>query len=573
MTFLRRFLIRWRLSWLKLLILSFLCVGIIIYLLKNKDQVHSKPLRPRKTPYYDRYLQHLKDATWWTNKPGENGRGVFLSGEEKIRADALFKKEAFNIVASDKISLERTLPDNRDPLCKTVSYPRDLPTASVIIIFHNEAWSPLLRTAHSVVNRSPPEYLHEVILLDDFSDRPELGEKLHKYVKETWPEGVVKIVRKNERQGLIRARVEGAKAASGDVLVFLDSHCEANVQWLEPMLARIKEKRSAVLCPEIDVISDHTLQYSGVGSSGVGGFWWSMHFGWDPIPERERKRRKTSIDSILSPTMAGGLFAADRKYFFEIGSYDPGMDVWGGENLEISFRVWMCGGSLEFIPCSRVGHIFRASHPYTFPGKKDTHGINSARMVEVWTDQYSRLFYMHRRDLVGKDIGDVSERKELRKQLKCKSFKWYLENVFPEKYIPDEHSSAWGYVKNPSKSYCLDLMSRDEKLLIKVGVYPCQGGFSSQQVFSISKDKNELRREKGCLDTVGGAWSSNAVDLRTCHGGGGNQVWKHDRQSGALIHGGSGLCLDTYNLKAGDDVRVRKCDGSDGQKWEFEHYM
>ena len=48
---------------------------------------------------------------------------------------------------------------------------------------------------------------------------------------ETWPDGVVKIVRRETRGGLVRARVTGARAASGDVLLIMDAHMEVNIGW------------------------------------------------------------------------------------------------------------------------------------------------------------------------------------------------------------------------------------------------------------------------------------------------------------------------------------------------------
>ena len=71
---------------------------------------------------------------------------------------------------SDLLPLDRRVPDTRHPGCRGRSYPApaSLGAASVVLVFHNEALSVLLRTVTSVLGRSPPSLLAEVLLVDDY---------------------------------------------------------------------------------------------------------------------------------------------------------------------------------------------------------------------------------------------------------------------------------------------------------------------------------------------------------------------------------------------------------------------
>jgi len=98
------------------------------------------------------------------------------------------------------------------------------------------------------------------------------------------------------------------------------------------------------------------------------------------------------------------------------------MDEWGGENLEISFRTWMCGGSVYMEPCSRVGHVFRRRRPYG--GGSLASVKNSVRLAQVWLDEYKVRFFSVNPAANSVSYGDLTERHELKRDLKCKNFKW-----------------------------------------------------------------------------------------------------------------------------------------------------
>uniref|UniRef100_A0A8C3DXB7 Polypeptide N-acetylgalactosaminyltransferase n=1 Tax=Corvus moneduloides TaxID=1196302 RepID=A0A8C3DXB7_CORMO len=417
--------------------------------------------------------------------PGGLGQGGMAATlrDDSHESETKYEEYGYNAQLSDRISLDRSIPDYRPKKCKQMTYPDDLPQISVVFIFVNEALSVILRSVHSVVNHTPSHLLKEIILVDDNSDNVELKFNLDQYVHKRYP-GLVKIVRNNKREGLIRARIQGWKAATSPVVGFFDAHVEFNIGWAEPALTRIKEDRKRIILPAIDNIKYNTFEVQQYANAAHGYNWglWCMYI----IPPQDWLDKGDESAPIRTPAMIGCSFVVDREYFGEIGLLDPGMEVYGGENIELGMRVWQCGGSMEVLPCSRVAHIERTKKPYNndidYYAKR-----NALRAAEVWMDDFKSHVYMAWNIPManpGVDFGDVSERIALRQRLQCRSFKWYLENVYPEMRVYN-NTVTYGEVRNSKASgYCLDQGAEEDDKAI---LYPCHG-MSSQNGPIISRD-------------------------------------------------------------------------------------
>ncbi|KAF5921850.1 hypothetical protein HPG69_013024 [Diceros bicornis minor] len=480
--------------------------------------------------------------------------------------------------------------DDHGILCLQQHPGDSLPTASVILCFHDEAWSTLLRTVHSILDTAPRALLKEIILVDDFSQQGQLKSALSEYVARL--EGV-KLLRSNKRLGAIRARMLGATRATGDVLVFMDSHCECHPGWLEPLLSRIAGDRSRVVSPVIDVIDWKTFQYYPSKDLQRGGLDWKLAFHWEPLPERERKALQSPISPIRSPVLPGGVVAMDRHYFQNTGAYDPLMSPRGGENLELSLKAWLCGGSVEILPCSRVGHIYRSQDAYA-PLDQEATLRNKVRIAETWLGSFKETFYRHSPEafsLSKAEKPDCTERLQLQRRLGCRMFHWFLANIYPELY-PSEcrprfsgkarhdpekmRRKGRGWAASPGRNwlhntglgFCADCQAEGDILGCAMMLAPCSDSRQQQHLKHTGRKEIHFGSPQHlCFDV-----RQEQVILQNCteespaiH----QQHWDF-QENGMIVHVLSGKCMEAVVQENNKDLYLRQCDGKASQLWQFD---
>jgi polypeptide N-acetylgalactosaminyltransferase len=508
---------------------------------------------------------------------GEQGEPVFLTdAAEIVLNEKLYNKTGFSVVVSDKISVNRSVTDFRNPGCISLKYLAKLPKVSVIIIFYNEVKSILLRTVHSVMNRTPPELLHEIILVNDCSTENELYEPLQQYVDENF-RGKVKIKNLTKRTGLIVTRLEGARIATGEVLVFFDSHVEVSTNWLPPLLDPIARNRRIATVPIIDDFDSSdfgTYRLNDVGERA--GFDWSLiyrHF------ERYLPEGIDSLRPFPNPIMLGCAFAIDRKFFLEeLGGYDEEFQVWNGENYELSFKLWLCADGLFEVPCSRVLHTFRMINPSRNSDKGDYVARNFKRLAEVWMGDYKNLVYgidPSRYEKV--DAGNLEEVKAIRDRLNCKPFSYFLDEIAPDlrKRFPTTRelpSFASGQLRSlgSNQQYCVDSYSRDE--FTPIGLYECApldftGKPPQTQFFRLDFNKNLVYGYMVlCLDS----WNMAMPQCSFMPYG--NQYWRFLKDNKMLVNGvdEGKSCLTAHHVNL--TMSLMPCDEEDSnQKWTFTY--
>lgn len=265
--------------------------------------------------------------------------------------------------------------------------------------------------------------------------------------------------------------------------------------------------------------------------------------------------------------MTGGSYAIRREHFFHLGGYDENLLIWNGENYELSIKLWLCGGGMFEIPCSRVAHLSKLHSSYReTETPMDFVGRNLKRVAEVWLDEYKQYFYKgdpSRYESL--DAGDLTKQLEKKKSLNCKPFKHFLDVVAPDMllYYPiDSHPFAYGNIMSMADSKCLGMPKNSYRDPVALVGCSRKNGIDYELTLEKSIRYNDTNDQ--CL-------SASDLMFSNCQHQGLSQYWKFDLETRQINNPPSKKCLESNETGA---IFMATCVADKLQqkwKWSFEN--
>jgi len=289
----------------------------------------------------------------------------------------------------------------------------DVKTISVVLPCAEERET-ALRTVQRFCERTPPQNLEEIIVVDDGSVPP-LASMFAQDERRLDQNKSCKLrfLRHDRTIGLMAAKLTGGSAAQGDIIAFIDCHCAPQFHWEEPIIQLVRENPRRLVVPEISRLDYDTFdeaKSSWVFSKCYLDF--DGEFIW------------FDDDSEYIPTVSGGLVAMGRQWFNMTGGFDNLMHGWGGENLDQSLRSWLCGGEIVRARGSRIAHMFRGEDdPRTLPHYQ-VHGQptnNRGRVAAAWFGEFLPVYRGR-----AASLQEVQNLNVIKETLQCKPFSYFL---------------------------------------------------------------------------------------------------------------------------------------------------
>ena len=354
---------------------------------------------------------------------------TYVDGQDPKLEELLIRENGHNVLVSDMIALDRSIPDFRNDECKKKRNLKDLPKVSIIIPFYDEHISTLLRTIHSIINRTPYELLKEIILVNDVSRKH--YEKLDNHIAVKGWGGLVKMIEMEEHSGVIWSRLAGARLASADVLLFMDCHVEVGYNYLPPLLEPIAKNYRMVTIPTLDIIDKNNYEILPLDPARTVFDW---HFHAQRIPLNARDTEMKPDEPYFTPVIYGSTYAISQKFFWELKP-DFELITHGADFLEMSFKINLCGGMTLEHPCSRIAHLYRRFPYEKHENEIDFKASNNKRVAEIWLEEYKESLYSRhpeRYNRIRVDEEDIIEQLRLKKSLNCLPISYFFERLAPD---------------------------------------------------------------------------------------------------------------------------------------------